>query len=297
MTTEFLFITANDIHISDSNPRSRIDNFKESILDKLGQMRNACNKLAADGAIIAGDLFNIKNPAKNSHQLNQDLIRLFRQFKCPVYMIEGNHDLTANSLDSLTGQPLGVLFEDQTLIRLREERIEKNGVSISLVGIPYQDNLDLGRLKFPDRGNSVARIAAMHLYASPKADDLFGTKIHGYDEFLHLDADVFVIGHYHIDQGVVEHGGKWFVNIGALSRGTLREENIEHHPQIGFIKILAEENKVSFNVQPIKLKIKPASEIFDLEKREEEKKEAQEIEIFVDKLVSDSADIDRKSVV
>lgn len=64
--TEFLFITASDIHISDSNPRSRIDNFKESIFEKIKQMRMACNKLGADGAIIAGDLYNIKNPAKTA---------------------------------------------------------------------------------------------------------------------------------------------------------------------------------------------------------------------------------------
>ena len=45
---EFTFITANDIHISDLNPRSRKDNFKESVLDKIEQIRVACNKLKAD---------------------------------------------------------------------------------------------------------------------------------------------------------------------------------------------------------------------------------------------------------
>lgn len=293
--TEFLFITANDIHISDTNPRSRIDNFKDSILDKIKQMRMACNKLGADGAIIAGDLYNVKNPAKNSHQLNQELIREFKQFKCPIYMIEGNHDLTANNIDSLEEQPLGVLFADGTLVQLREEKIQKDGKTVSLVGVPYKDNLEPQDIIIPDKGDAIAQVLVLHMYASPTPGMLPKEKIHGYKDFLEMGPDVFIFGHYHLDQGVVEIENRWFINIGSLSRGTLREEEIGHQPQIGFIKIsVSDENQVDYNIQTIKLKIKPASEVFDLEKRQEEKKEAEEIEIFVDKLVTEAISEDIK---
>jgi len=282
--TDFTFITANDIHISDTNPRSRTDNFKETILGKISQMRTACDKLGADAALIAGDLFNLKNPSKNSHRLNQDLIREFKKFPCPIYMIEGNHDLTANNLDSLLEQPLGVLFEDKTVIQLRETIIEKDGHKISLVGIPYTENIDISKIKMPKKGDCKVQICLMHIYASLKSGTLFKEKIYGYDELSLLSPDIFVIGHYHIDQGIYDLKGKKFINIGSMSRGTLSEEDITHIPQIGFIKINIDDDKVSYNARTIKLKIKPANEIFDLEKREEEKKESAEILAFVEKL-------------
>ena len=83
--TEFTIITVNDIHISDNGPRSRIDDFKEAVLGKLNQMCMACNKLNADAAIIAGDLFNLKNPARNSHNLNQELIKIFKALNRSQY--------------------------------------------------------------------------------------------------------------------------------------------------------------------------------------------------------------------
>src|SRR5512136_1572334 len=91
---DFTIITASDIHISDLNPRARTDDFKAAILDKLDQIQKACTKLKADALILAGDLFNFKTPSKNSHSLVRELIEVFRKFKCPVYMIPGNHDLT-----------------------------------------------------------------------------------------------------------------------------------------------------------------------------------------------------------
>jgi len=288
--TEFVFISTSDIHISDNGPRNRIDDFKGAILDKLSQMSMACSKLGATGAIIAGDLYNLKNPAKNSHTLNTDLVTVFKTFPCPIYMIEGNHDLTGNNLDSLKSQPLGTLFADKTLIQLRNETIEKNGMKVSLVGVPYTENLDLDSLKFPPKSEKcIARIGVMHLYTGIKSGMLFQERLYGYEDLAKLPIDIFVLGHYHIDQGIYTEDGKHFINIGSMSRGTLSEEDIAHHPQIGLIKITVEEGqKPEFTLRSIKLKIKPAGEVFDLTKKEEEKREKEEIQIFVEKLASEA---------
>lgn len=295
METEFVFITANDIHISDKNPRSRIDNFKETVLNKLSQMRMACNKLNADGAIIAGDLYNIKIPTKNSHNFNKFFVKEFNQFKCPIYMIEGNHDLTSGRLDSIEEQPLGVLFEDGTLKQLRHEIIEKEGAKVSLVGIPFSENLELSELKIPPKDDCVTQICAMHLYASLKGGVLFENRLYGYDELSELSPDIFVLGHYHIDQGVHKEGGKHYINIGSLSRGTLAEDDINHHPQVGFIKINVKDNNPTYNIKSIRLNVKPANEVFDLEKKKEIEKEKQEIDFFVDKLAAETSAEDIKN--
>jgi DNA repair exonuclease SbcCD nuclease subunit len=248
----------------------------------------ASSKLNADAVLFAGDLYNLKNPARNSHNLNQELIKEFKKFPCPIYMIEGNHDLTANKLESLEEQPLGVLFADQTLIQLREKILEKDGFRVSLIGIPYTDELDLQSLKIPDKADSVAQICLMHIYASLKSGNLFRERLYGYDEIEKLPPDIFVLGHYHIDQGIYEQNGKHFINIGSMSRGTIADEDILHHPQIGFIKIaIDDDKKVTKTIRSIKLKIKPAAEIFDLVKKEEEKKESTEIQLFIEKLASE----------
>lgn len=287
--TEFVFITTSDIHISDNGPPSRRDDFKATMLHKISQMRVACNKLNADGAIIAGDLYNIKTPSKNSHNLNIELINEFQQFNCPIYMIEGNHDLTGNQLNSLDSQPLGVLFADKTLIQLRHQILEKDGIKISLVGIPYQEDIDLNSLNIPEKTGYVCQLCAMHIYATLKPGFLFKTRLYGYNELSRLSPDIFILGHYHIDQGIYEQDGKYFVNIGSMSRGVLAEEDINHQPQIGFIKIAIEDNNVSYTLRTIKLKVKPANEIFNLLKREEEKREQKEIQVFIEKLITETA--------
>lgn len=291
--TEFTFVSTSDIHVSDVNPPSRLDNFKEAVFEKIAQMRGACKKLNADAALIAGDLYNIKNPARNSHTLNQQLIAEFKQFPCPIYMIEGNHDLTANRLDSIKDQPLGVLFEDKTLLRLRHEIIEKNGVKVSLVGVPFTEELVLEALKIPEKNNDIkVQICLMHLYASMRPGMLFKERIYGYDELTILSPDIFVLGHYHVDQGIEEINGKHFISLGSMSRGTIAEENIDHQPQLGFIRIsVDDEGNVEKVIRSIKLRIKPAGEVFDMAKKAEEKKESEDIKLFVEKLAEETVGV------
>jgi DNA repair exonuclease SbcCD nuclease subunit len=287
--TEFTFVSTSDIHISDVNPPSRLDNFKEAIFDKISQMRVACKKLNADAALIAGDLYNIKQPMKNSHALNQQLIAEFRQFPCPIYMIEGNHDLTANRLESLKDQPLGVLFADKTLLQLRHEIIEKNGNKVSLVGVPFIDDLDLDTLVIPDKNDAKIQICLMHLYAGMKAGMMYKERLYGYDELAKFSPDIFVLGHYHVDQGIYDLNGKYFISLGSMSRGTMHEENTEHQPQLGFIRITVDdEGNVEKSLRSIKLRVKPAIEIFDMDKKAEEKKESEAIKLFVEKLATEA---------
>ena len=286
--TQLTFITANDPHISDVNPRSRVDDFKASILNKLMQVGAVCRELNVDGAILTGDLFNLKRPVQNSHGLVRELVKVFRSFNCPIYMVEGNHDLWANNVDSVEEQPLGVLFEDGTLIRMREHIIEEDGVKVSLVGVPYAENLDLSTLKFPPKNDCIAQICAMHIYAAPVPGMLFKERIYGYREFVDLGPDAFIFGHYHLDQGIRHEKGKLFVNIGSISRGTLTDERLDHHPQMAVLTVTHKDKKTTIEAKAIKLKVKPAAEIFDLKRREEEQKESKEIELFVDKLVAES---------
>ena len=301
-TCDLIFLTANDIHVSDGNPRSRIDDFKESVFDKIGQLKSASVKLKADAVLMAGDLYNLKKPIHNSHTLNRELIEAFKQFKCPIYAVPGNHDLSGNNLDSITSQPIGVLFEDGTLHNLAsavtivkdkidgitQQVISKKDLKVSLVGIPYIEDLDLDKLAIPPKGDCQVQICLMHVYAGPQAGNVHKERLYGYDELAKLGPDIFVLGHYHIDQGIRTMHGKTFINIGSISRGILSEENIDHKPKIGFLKISLTDGKISVVTDSILLKVKPVGEIFDLNKREEEKRESAEIQKFIEELVKEA---------
>ena len=128
----------------------------------------------------------------------------------------------------------------------------------------------------------------MHIYASLKGGMVFKEKLYGYEELEKLSPDIFILGHYHIDQGIHEQNKKYFVNIGSMTRGAISEEDIDHHPQIGFIRISVEDNIPTYIIRPIRLKINPADEVFDIEKKIQEKKENEEIKLFVERLASEA---------
>jgi DNA repair exonuclease SbcCD nuclease subunit len=286
---EFVFLTVGDVHISDINPRSRIDNFKETVLGKLNQVRLAASKLKADAVLFTGDLYNIKAPLKNSHNLNSELIELFHRFKCPVYSICGNHDLTGNNLDSLSHQPIRSLFTSKAVKQLGEDIITKKDDKISLVGFSYQEDLNPSKLHIPPKGDCKYQICVLHIYAGPKPGVLYKEKLHGYEELSKLGPDCFVLGHYHIDQGIQQVNGKTFINLGAITRGILIEDNLSHKPKMGFLRIQCEKNgAVIVTTEEIPISIQPPEEVFNLEKRATEKQEFVKMQEFVNKLVAEA---------
>ncbi len=295
--TEFLFLTAGDIHISDSNPRSRKDNYKETIIGKLDQLRAHAHKMKADAVLLPGDIYNIKIPIKNSHDLNRELIETFKKFKCPVYAIPGNHDLTADDLETLPEQPISVLFASGCLKNLSHEVINKKGTKVSLVGIPFIKKLELDTLVIPPKEDVIAQICIMHIYASPKGGMLFKERLYGYDELSVLSPDIFVLGHYHEDQGVQWVSNKCFVNLGSISRGSLSEERMDHKPKFGIIKITKEDGSDSIiSVDSIPIDIKSPDEVFDIKKRDDEKSQSEEIQKYVEHLVIEASATEDKKI-
>jgi hypothetical protein len=92
-------------------------------------------------------------------------------------------------------------------------------------------------------------------------------------------------GHWHKDQGIVELGGKQFVNQGALSRGALVNENLTRTPKTALI----EATPSGLVITSIPLVVAPADEVFDLERKERHEQERRNIDDFVQRLQTDAA--------
>lgn len=71
-------------------------------------------------------------------------------------------------------------------------------------------------------------------------------------------------GHWHKDQGIQEIDGKFFVNIGSLTRGALIQDEMDRKPGIVLMQF-ERGKKPSF--QTFRLKVRPAEEVFDVESR------------------------------
>jgi DNA repair exonuclease SbcCD nuclease subunit len=285
MADDTKFITFTDVHISDINPQARLGDYRQDILDKLNQIKDAGEKLKVDFFLCAGDMFNLKAPMKNSHELTGILIKLFKSFPAPVYCIEGNHDLKNDSYLTFDKQPLNVIYKSGALIQIGDEKRIKNIRlrSFLFTEDPYLESTSAYPRAIDDE--ETVNVCALHLYATKNGGSLFKFKLYSYEEIAQLNDDIFVLGHYHIDQGVevLTTRGKeqHFINVGAISRGSLVEDDIGRSPKVCLVTV-SPNKKIS--TQVVKLKVKPATEVFNIEEKKTEKERAKATEEFVDTL-------------
>lgn len=271
-----------DVHISDVSPVSRKDDWAESVLFKLDQIRMVASKLGVDAVLDGGDFFHIKSPGRNSHELTRRVAELHKQYPCPVYATVGNHDCIFGDYSFLGRQPLGVLFSTGVFRRLYDEHeasFEKDGVKVRVVGIPYHGTkYDMSRFERIKRGDETYLVVVAHVLASLKGGTMFeGEDIVKYTDLADHPADMFLFGHWHKDQGVETINGKQFVNIGSLTRGSLSQDEITRKPAIGLLSF----TKESAAVKVVRLKVKPAEEVFDLERRAQVETRSVTIENFI----------------
>jgi DNA repair protein SbcD/Mre11 len=291
------FITFTDIHISSVNPSSRKGNFEQDIYEKLEQIKAIGEKVGASFFICAGDLFNLKAPMRNPHALNSRLINLFKSFPAPIYATEGNHDLRQDSYETFDEQPINVIYSSDALIQARNIRKTINNITFRVRSIPFQEEPDLSLIERANDDVDVS-IFILHLYATLDGGMLFKSRLFSYSEIAQLKDDIFVLGHYHVDQGVeilTEFGKpQYFVNVGSITRGTLSDEDVKRQPKVSIITITKENNKITLENDIIRLKVKPVEEVFDLVVHEREKKEQKEAQEFVSKLKTDMTNIPKE---
>jgi len=281
------FVFRTDVHAADKGPVSWKGDYPGEIRNSLCQIGDIARTHKAAAVLDGGDFFHVKDAARNSHALVRDIMALHHQhYTCPVYCVEGNHDITGNNLTTLDKQPLGVLMESNVFKPLREEVFETDGVRVRVVGFPYSPTRSLRDLQeVRKQPGDTCLIAIVHALAgeNPPAnvEDFFGEPVFRYESLV-VDGgpDVFCFGHWHRDQGIVSLKDRFFVNQGAVSRGALVRENLERIPKVALIEV----DQNGIQVTAIPLKVAPGSEVFDVERKERLEREALAIDLFVEQL-------------
>lgn len=272
-----------DVHLSDRAPSSRTDDWADAVFDKLGQVRDLAREVNAAAIIDGGDFFHIKSPGRNSHALVHRTAEHHSTYPCPVYCTPGNHDSVYGDYTFLPQQPLGVLYSTGVYKRLYDEHEavfrRSGGVTVRVVGIPYHGTTyDMERFTSIVKGDEDILICVAHVLASNKGGTMFeGEDIIKYADLVDTAPDVYLFGHWHKNQGVETLGGKQFVNIGSLTRGSLSQDNMDRIPSAAVLRCT--EKGVAIEVVP--LNVRPAVEVFDVEGRQRQVKRQVEMDSFV----------------
>jgi DNA repair exonuclease SbcCD nuclease subunit len=277
----FKMVWSTDWHVADHAPENRIDDYTEACFRNISQIRLLCQKTNADLCLIGGDVFHVKISAKVRHALVARLIETFRTFPCPVYSIIGNHDISHNNLATLPEKPLGVVFASGALKRLDEETFtSKDGVKVRIHGKHFDPKVQLTEFDHLQKGDEDWLLVAYHGYASPGGVSYPGEVTFKYSDLAQLPVDDWYFGHWHVDQAVQDVDGKNFVNIGSLTRGALNLENLSRNPKA----VLAVYDKDKRKLTQIKLKVEPASQVFNMRKKQRTDREQKRINEFIENL-------------
>lgn len=311
--SEIKLVWRTDVHMSDRAPASRIDDWTETVFNHLGQVRDVAKAVKAAAIIDGGDFFHIKSPTRNSHETVRRVMDHHAAYGIPVFCTPGNHDAVYGDYALLGQQPLGVLYSAGTFRRLYDEHEvyiadgkvypynRKTGVWINgtipeeilgrgserypivrVVGIPYHGTTyDMDRFTSIEKGEEDVLICVAHVLASLKGGTMFeGEDIVRYADLVDTAPDLYLFGHWHKDQGVEEIGGKTFVNIGSLTRGALSQDEVQRRPACAILTCTEQ----GVEVQTVRLRVKPAEEVFDVEKRARQVRQQKEMDTFVTKI-------------
>lgn len=291
------FILINDVHLTNDNshPASCTSSYTSDLFDLLYQILDLAKELQCQAIIQLGDLFHIKAPSRNSHQLIQRVMSWASQAPCPVFVVPGNHDLSNDRLESLKeGQPLGVLYSSGIIF-------EASGYlqGFPIYGVPWQ--------QFWDAEQSIADQAvkyALKDFIPKDSPQLIVTHAPFFPKgsnpaYEHYSVDKFsrfvnpsgkanvqvTYGHIHDWHGEYVVNGVRFANYGALSRGSLTESNLTRPVGVTVW------DSVTGRFEFIPLEAKPAEEVFRVKELTEVKTAQLKLDEFLSTVGQSSIEI------
>jgi hypothetical protein len=284
-------LTIGDVHVRDKPPANRHEGYLEEIIDLLTQ----CATLSedTDAAVFAGDLFDFKLPSRTAHSTVLRMIEVINLMHNP-HAIPGNHDISSDLLASVTEkQPLGVLF--------RSGLTELDGwhESLPVFGVPWQQRwLEPGTVwdaftewRSNPHGHDLAHsLVVTHAPVYPPSEaqnvifELVPTSGPGsLSEAMGGQGSLYY-GHIHEDHGVFTDGGVTFANVGAISRGSLTEYNMERT-----VQACVWDSETGFH--PVPLVHAPAASVFKVAEAAAVKESKKNLDSFLAEVGGSTLDI------
>lgn len=305
-------LLCGDIHMMDRAPANATESYADDIIAILEYLAKLETDLNADAVVWAGDVFHHKVPSRTSHATVLRMIDVVKKYR-NLYGVIGNHDISNDVIDSVSEkQPLGVLFAAGLQ--------ELNGwhPTLPLFGVPWQQrwhNEDtpkyafaawrLDPWRFGEVGKTENCLAVTHapIYPPATRDEQMFELVptagpHGLSEAMGHQGYLYY-GHIHEDHGIFEDEGVTYANMGAISRGSLTEYNLNRDIKValwtdqafyGVSELLGDFSfEVGFNEVPVPHK--PASEVFRIAEATEAKESKLSLDRFLSEVGTSTLDI------
>jgi Icc-related predicted phosphoesterase len=312
-------ICVGDIHAMDRPPKNATESYMDDIIGMLLWIADYAKEHGIVHVVWAGDIFHHKQPSKTSHALVLrmiEVVRYHRKLGIDICAVTGNHDISNDVLASIKEkQPLGVLYK----AGLRE--LSGWHPTAPLFGAPWQQNWTtsdsaaeeafetyrLPPVVFINGQNSwpsglgqpgvkgwdelaahVLCVTHAPIYPPGEAEkqlfELVPTEgEHGISHAMRNVGSLYY-GHIHEDHGVFEVEGVTYCNVGALSRGSLTEYNIERE-----IKMAVWDSETGF--EEVVVPHRPAEEVLRVVEGAEEKADRLSLDNFLTEVGSSTLSV------
>lgn len=243
-----------DPHFSNITPRSRKDDYEDSMLKKLDFIVELSKSNKWNAFIVAGDLFNVKNL---SWEYLGKLTSRLNNFKCKKYCIPGNHDIFNERLDSLPRTPLGLFYETGVVENLT---FAEGGL---FTGLPYFRGMHKDIPKAPEKQGH--KVLICHAFLGHQESSSTGSDWIFYPDLVNAGYSIVIAGHDHAPYPVQKHeNGMMVFRPGSISRGTKHILNRTRQPQL--LELSFSDDDTDFEYSYIEIPALKPEEIFsDLE--------------------------------
>lgn len=276
-----------DWHIRGTNPRNRIDNYKEALKAKLREVFALAKKHEVKAIIAPGDIFD---RPEVSIAVLLEFVEVLNESPVMIYTTPGNHDVYGYNLETFERSSLKLLellvpklmvFVDLNIHRVTDPMYTANGREVLLSFTPYSANVDVNGYGYsPEYG---PELTTDHTYKIQVTHGMLLDHDPPFDRYTHIEkvettADMVLTGHCHIGYGVYKRkDGVIFCNPGALMRMAASTTEIERPVQVAIITV----DKGEGDIQLLKLaSAKPGDEVLDRSKIEAEKQRQYSMEQF-----------------
>lgn len=227
-----------DLHCNDRTPRSRTDNYFNTVLTKIAEVSKKNNVIIFLGDFMERKVLNTEGYVK--------LVKVLKYFKREgreFYTIIGNHDIFYGREETLGKTGIGLLSEIGLVSILREVIIE---------GVYIRGTLQGEEIRNTGEGD---RILLEHKFFKEKWKEEGITE----EQVKTLNYNYIILGHDHEHESEVRIGGTVVLRPGALLRTTSHNFNLIRNP--GYYQFRMDKGRV-FDYKYIEVPCNPPEEVF-----------------------------------
>lgn len=220
----FMFFA--DSHLSGENPRHRVDDFPNAILNKLREAYSIADSEGCQFVAFGGDFFN--NHRIFSYDVISDALDVLCGSPLVTYMAVGEHDLYGHSLDTYRSSTLAFFVKRCPNAVVLWEPLDFG--ELVLYGKHEPDTMEKVMSVQTDPGKVNVLVCHELLTCNAMPYDIVDTA-----KLNPCPYDLVVSGDLHDGFDTHRVGNTWFCNPGSLARRTTADA--DRFPQIALITI------------------------------------------------------------